>query len=321
MRAPKSSTGPAPDVPIWAYGPEGLHLQDIPTREGGRLPTFVVIGAAKCGTTALNSYLEQHPEVAMCPHKEPHFFSTDVLYDRGLDWYRGLYAECRPAKAYGEASTSYSRAPEYGVAAERLHDAIPDARLVYLVREPVSRTQSDVLQALKYAEHALGRAAASDSLDVLLERNPVAVHSSEYIVQIRHYLTRFDRSQLLVVLQDDLRDDPHGTLAKIFAFIGVDPSVAVAVRPAENATAGYLDSVRDARLLAKLRRIPQYESIKSWVPAGLKERLKSAMRRYAGNNASLALSPATRDNLKRHFAPFNAELAEFLGRDLGAWAR
>ena len=163
---------------------------------------------------ALNSYLGQHPEVAMCPHKEPHFFSTNVLYARGLDWYRGLYAECGPAKAYGEASTSYSRAPEYAVAAERLHDAIPDARLVYLVREPVSRTQSDVLQALKYAEHALGRAAVSDSLDVLLERNRIAVHSSEYIVQIRHYLTLFDRSQLLVVLQDDLRDDPHRRVAR-----------------------------------------------------------------------------------------------------------
>lgn len=280
-----------------------------------------MIGAAKCGTTALHAYLDLHPDVAMCHYKEPHFFSTDVLYERGLEWYTGLFAGLAPAKACGGSSTSYTRAPEYPATAARIHAAMPDIRLVYVVREPVTRTESDILQAVKYARHALGRRADAVDLERLLEENPVAIHSSEYIVQIRAYLEYFGSDQLLVLLQSDLRDDPHGTLSKIFAHVGVDPSFRITLAPPKNATSDFLDGVRDERLVERLRHLPGYAMLRSLIPAGIKRGIKRLGRSFVQPEAELAFTPATRMRLHEHFRPFNAELAEFLGRDLSAWDR
>jgi hypothetical protein len=317
----QADSAPQDELPLWAHGPHGLHLAEIPTREGGRLPTFLVIGAAKCGTTALSAYLDQHPDVAMCPYKEPHFFSTDVLFERGLDWYKGLFAGLKPAKACGGASTSYSRAPEYPATAQRIHAAMPDARLVYIVREPVSRTESDILQAVKYARHALGRPASEIDLEALLAQNPVAIHSSEYIVQIRMYLEFFPRDRLLVLLQSDLRDDPHGTLAKIFAHIEVDPAFRVELAPPKNATSDFVDGLRDERVVSLLRRVPGYGTIRTLIPSGMKQRIKQMMLGFTPPTAELKFTASTRASLHEHFRPFNEELAEFLGRDLSHWDR
>jgi hypothetical protein len=315
-------TTPPPDdltgLPHWARGRHGIHLSEVPTREGGRLPTFVVIGSAKCGTTALNQFLDGHPEIGMCPYKEPHFFSTDVIYARGLDWYRGLYADCREAKAYGEASTSYTRVPECPDTARRLHEAVPDAKLVYLVREPVSRTEADLLQGVKYARSVLGERHEID-LDAWVDQHPVVVHASEYIVQIKAYLQYFDRKSLLVLFQEDLKKQPGETLAKIFAHIGVDPSLQVASAARLNPTDEFVAGVRDEKTLSLLRRVPGYDLIKRALPQPLKDRVLAVGRRITGAPQGLAFSPTTRARLKRHFRPFNDELAEFVGRDLSRW--
>jgi len=108
----------------------------------GRLPTFVIIGAAKCGTTSLAQQLSQHPEVFMAADKEPNFFIEQLTWSKGLDWYRSLFADAGQAKAVGEASTMYSDFPESAGAAARMAGVIPDAKLVYVVREPIARMKS-----------------------------------------------------------------------------------------------------------------------------------------------------------------------------------
>ncbi|MFN9173847.1 MAG: hypothetical protein ACK58N_04855, partial [Synechocystis sp.] len=92
-------------IPHWVRTAKGIAFTDIPTRPSKNLPNFMIIGAQKAGTTALNKYLSQHPQIFMCPLKEPQFFSTDVIYERGLDWYRGLFGEAKPGQVCGEAST------------------------------------------------------------------------------------------------------------------------------------------------------------------------------------------------------------------------
>ena len=67
-------------IPPWIRDSKGIAFSDVPTRQGGRLPDFFIVGAAKAGTTALNDFLDQHPQIHMCPLKEPHFFSTDVMF-------------------------------------------------------------------------------------------------------------------------------------------------------------------------------------------------------------------------------------------------
>jgi hypothetical protein len=167
----------------------------------------------------------------------------------------------------------------------------------------------------------LGRTIEEIDLERLLDENPIAIHSSEYIRQIEAYLEYFDREQMLVLLQKDLRDDPHGTLSKIFAHVGVDPSFRITLEPPKNATSDFLDGAKDERLTARLRRLPGYETIRGLVPTAVKDRIKKIARSFVPAQAELSFTPATRARLHEHFRPFNAELADYLGRDLSSWDR
>src|SRR6185295_16842547 len=109
---------------------------------GRRLPDFLIIGAAKSGTTALYRWLDQHPDVWLPETKEPHFFGRDKIWANGLDWYAALF-EAAPAGAItGEASTTLTSHRLAHRAAERVASVVPDARLIYVLREPISRMRS-----------------------------------------------------------------------------------------------------------------------------------------------------------------------------------
>ncbi len=147
---------PQATAPVWARTKDGLAFADVATVAGGRMPDFCIVGAAKCGTTALNAMLAAQPFIFMNPLKEPHYFSTKVILDKGDDWYRGLYARATPDQFLGEASTSYTRYPLCDETIGRLIAANPGMKLIYMLREPVSRTESECLQLLKFTRHALG---------------------------------------------------------------------------------------------------------------------------------------------------------------------
>ncbi|HEX6473777.1 MAG TPA: sulfotransferase, partial [Candidatus Limnocylindria bacterium] len=124
----------------------------------GRLPNFLVIGAAKSGTTALWSLLRQHPQVFMPALKEPHHFAFDADQPApqfrgpganlhrdavtGTDAYRALFADAGEALAVGEASATYLYV---AASVERIRAAIPDARLVAILRQPADRAYSSYL--------------------------------------------------------------------------------------------------------------------------------------------------------------------------------
>ena len=115
----------------------------IRVRRSARLPNFIVIGAMKSGTTSLFHYLQAHPQVFMSPLKEVEFFVEEKNWRRGMDWYRAQFAGASPgALAIGEASTAYTKYPEYPGVPERIASSLPDARLIYILRDPIERIRS-----------------------------------------------------------------------------------------------------------------------------------------------------------------------------------
>ena len=126
------------------------------------LPTFIIAGAGKSGTTALWAYLNQHPEICMSRIKEPMFF-TNLLgyrqggsieapvyegrYKSGLEWYEKLFAKCCQKRALGEASTAYMYAKD---AAGLIKKTLPEVKLIFLLRNPVDRLYSNYWQERKY---------------------------------------------------------------------------------------------------------------------------------------------------------------------------
>ncbi|MBC7173545.1 MAG: sulfotransferase domain-containing protein, partial [Polyangiaceae bacterium] len=97
----------------------------------GRLPDFLIIGAAKSGTTTLFRYLINHSRVFDLAEKEPCFFDAEVNWGRGLDWYRNLFVGARDDQLCGEASTNYTRYPQVPGVPERIKRVVPDAKLIY----------------------------------------------------------------------------------------------------------------------------------------------------------------------------------------------
>ena len=184
------------------------------------LPTFIVIGASKCGTTSLWHYLASHPEVCVSRTKEPSFFVEELNWHRGFDWYERQFDPQGGALAIGECSGFYTRYPRFRGVPERIAAAVPDARLVYLVRDPIERMLSNYLHRVRVFK-------ASDPVDVALRADPDYLNTSRYAFQVERYLEHFAEDQLLVVVSERLRDEPAPTLRKILAFLGVDPTWAV----------------------------------------------------------------------------------------------
>jgi Sulfotransferase family len=189
----------------------------------GRWPTFLIIGAHKAGTTSLYRYLDAHPEIRLSSQKELCYFSGPVSrptlvsqWGRGPEWYRGNFVGKAPA--HGEASTVYTNYPHTTGVPQRIHEAIPDVKLIYAVRDPVDRMVSHYMHV-----RGLGRERRSLS-DIL--RSPRLTSSayllrSCYWLQLQQYLAWFEPSQILVVPFGQLVRERRRTLSRVFRFLGV----------------------------------------------------------------------------------------------------
>jgi hypothetical protein len=188
------------------------------------LPNFLIIGAAKAGTTSLWHYLRQHPDVYMSPVKEPAYFASAgtgpeagrVDAVRTREAYEQLFAAATTERAIGEASPQYLNDPH---APARVATELGDVRLIVSLRHPVDRA---------YASYLGRRAGGTEprSVDEALRRDTYYFESSLYQAPLTRWLARFDRRRVLVLLFDDLAADPSATLPQISAFLTVDAAFA-----------------------------------------------------------------------------------------------
>jgi hypothetical protein len=163
------------------------------------LPTFLVIGAAKSGTTTLFSDLGSHRDVFFPVVKEPSDLTSDkVLAPDGLAAYARLFADARPGQVRGEASTPYTARPQFDGAAERARRLLSDHR--YSVQ--------------------IGKAMSPD-IDVAIRETPRLVHMSRYAYQLAPWLEHFGREQLRVVAFERYVQDRAAVVAELFDFLGV----------------------------------------------------------------------------------------------------
>jgi len=182
--------------------------------EEGRLPDFVVIGAAKAGTTSLDFYLGLHPEIFMARPKELRFFVDAPLptgrWSLGEDWYTRQFITRKPA--CGESSPQYAISPR---APERMAAVVPNAKLIYLVREPMARLRSQYLMEVR-------RGVFVGSFAAYVEQRPPAVDHSCYGNHLERFLAHFSCDRIMMVESQELHVNRFATLQRIFRFLGVD---------------------------------------------------------------------------------------------------
>lgn len=297
----------------------------------GRLPNFLVIGAAKAGTTSLYRYLEQHPDVFMSAIKEPRFFALEGrpvefcgpgderVYDETattLEGYRRLFARAGRARAVGEASVLYLPHPR---AAAAIAGRIPDARLIVVLRNPAERAYSAFLYRTRdgYEPLRTFEAALADEPRRIAAGWYYGWHYRDqgfYHRHLRRYFERFDRARIRVHLHEDLVRDPLGVVRDLFAFLGVDPDFRPDVSVRHNPSG----RPRNARIQRWLtRRHPLKEAIKRVVPEQWGHRVIARVQRV--NLERPPLRPDTRAALTDGYREDVRQLEALLGRDLSHW--
>ncbi len=298
------------------------------------LPNFLVIGAAKAGTTSLYHYLGQHPEVFMSPVKEPHFFAlggTGANFrspgaEAGInrksfadpEGYEGLFVGARGEKAIGEASTSYLYSPE---APERIKRRVPEARLIAVLRDPAERAYSTFL-ALRLG----GREPLRDFSRALEAEEGRIRDGWEHLwhyknlgfyhVQLSRYGKALEEGRLRVYLYEDLGADPRGVMRDAYRFLGVDASFEPDTSQRHN-----MSGVSNNGFLASLvrKRHPVKTAIKPLVPATVRRRLVSGLQKRVLSRPPFP--PEVRRELVEAYREDVLRLEDLIGRDLSAWLR
>lgn len=226
------------------------------------LPNFLVIGAMKAGTTSLHKYLDSHPQVFMSRTKELNFFVENMEWTQGWGWYEQQFAGADGRDAVGESSPSYSEYPMRQGVVARIAAALPNVRLIYLLRNPVERARSEHL-------HRSLRGFERQSLERAVFANPRYLTKSMYAFQLEQYLEYFSLEQVLLITSEQLMDKREETLRLVFRFLGVDPNWTPSEIDKEfHKTA----EMRIRRSFGeRIRHIPGYETLATLAPLPAKK--------------------------------------------------
>lgn len=199
-------------------GVKGEHQQDV-DRCGRSLPNFIIIGAAKSATTTLTTILPRHPQIFISKPKEPKFFGR--RYDRGWDWYAKLFQKGKRQPLRGEGSTMYASAlGSFQQAPALMHRYLPELKLVYVVRHPLDRIESQW-------RHRRGRKRETPRFEALLRSRhlrKLIVGCSLYHERLESFRAFYPDRQIHCLTFEDLVRDPQATLTELLEFLGASTS-------------------------------------------------------------------------------------------------
>ncbi|MBU1003195.1 MAG: sulfotransferase domain-containing protein [Proteobacteria bacterium] len=270
------------------------------------LPTFIIAGAGKSGTTTLWSQLNTHPQVCMARIKEPAFFSeikgmnegggpgaptASGSYSRGLAWYESLFTAENSHRAFGEASTLYMHAPD---AAGLIRRHIPSVRLVFILRDPVARMYSQYWQERKAGMRLPDFDAMLDAGHPRMRRY---AYNSHYREHLERFLAIFPRSQILILFSERLRTLPGTTFDEACTFIGVEPGLRTRELGRSHNTA----ALPRWPTLQRLLKSPACNVLRVTLHDGIKPPLRAAVHLLRQTNIKdfdyPPLAPAQKDRL------------------------
>ena len=293
-----------------------------------RWPDFYVVGAPKCGTTALYEYLRQHPSLFLPFHKEPLFFGDDLSRRYGrmsADQYLALFEGALEGQRIGEASAWYLYSE---CAAGEIAAVSPAASIIAMVRQPVEMMHAQHSQLLFNRQEEIadfGEALEAEPARRRGERLPPGPlrpetlryrETARYAEQLQRYIDVFGRDRVHVIVFDDFRDATSGAVRATFEFLGVDPDVPVELG-ARNINKQARSAVLQrlvyrppgaARVARVLRRYPWAHRARDWV-----------VSRNSRTGPRAPLDPGLRRRLTEEFEPEIRKLEVLLDRPLPSW--
>lgn len=306
--------------------------------------TFSVLGVRKCGTSTLHSYLQQHPDILMSQPKEPFLFESVQAFERQATknferyWDRH-FGEWRGQKAVGDANPNKLL---YPWVANNVHRALPEGRLIVILRDPVERAFSEWWMEFEagFEQYAFEEAVKvelremAEGLDFIgpqgqelyqrrlrakSNREPLPIRiylkAGYYHQGLERFLQLFSREQIHLVLLRDVQRNPHKAMRTIFSFLGVDPDVPVhpPSTTEQNRANGHVR--RRVTQLARAVGLPLLFHRKT------RARLAKTVGKVSGwiDRSRPCLEEPAREMLAQHFREHNTRLEEMTGLDLSDW--
>jgi hypothetical protein len=289
-------------------------------------PNFLIVGAAKAGTTSLWHWLRRHPQVFMPGLKSPSFF----VHGYGMtdqEKYFSLFEAGRGKTCVGEASTAYLAAPE---SPQWIYDRLGRVKIIILLRNPVERAYSmyrwfamEGYEPLESFEEALAqedwRMASHSFRKSCLPtvHDYFYFHSGLYREQVERYLNVFGRDSVKICLFDELKNDPAAVCTDVCRFLEISPSHGPAL--GKQNISVLPRSIALQFRLRKMRIRTRYifgifgRAVTGW--------LALAMKINKARGGKKPLSPAVRAQLVERYRPSVEQLAELIGRDLSHWLK
>lgn len=303
------------------------------------MPNFLIIGAAKSGTTALYEYLKQHPQIYMSWLKEPHFFAFEgkkpnfqgpgdqELYNYiivgDVEDYCALFEGVSKEAAVGEASVNYLYLPR---ARDRIRHYVPEAKLIVVLRNPIERAYSSFLHMIRD-----GREPFNDFAEALqaeaerIQNNWAPIwhykQAGFYYTQLKHYYEVFEREQIRVYLYEELNNETISVLRDIYNFLGVDNTFVSDVSKRYNVSGVPKNKRLHALHLFLLRPHPVKSIFKPLLPRKMRRPLLEGLTN-AIRNRNLAKPPfpvEVRRQLTEVYREDILKLQELIQRDLSKW--
>lgn len=268
---------------------------------------FIGVGAQKCGTSWVYACLYEHPEIC-APIKEIHFFSRP-RFEKGPQWYERHFSRCAEGKQRGEFSTSYLYSKE---APARIHSLYPQVKLIAIVRNPVLRAVSQYKNALKAGEIGAHVSFAQYAAEEKSVRAQGLYHE-----QLMRYLTFFKKEQILVLVYEDSKKNPHEFIKSIYHFLGVATDFVPPMLHSEVNIARLPKLVLIDKIMHRISeslRFAGLDRVVYWIRrVGLPDYIRSF-------NTKSAMGTAVVDttSLKAYFTEDALKLSELLGRDMVA---
>ena len=272
-------------------------------------PNFLVIGAQKCATSSLCDLIARHPRAFMTTPKEPYFFSHDEIYARGWDWYESLFDGAEGRQAIGEGSTTYTQPSLWPHAAQRIAEHLPEARLIYIVRDPLDRIESQWM-------HLRTKGNQEDlPFNEAVRARTQYIDNSRYGRQISLYRKYYDDSRILILFFEDFKRTPDLVMRRVFEFLDIDPDVELEdVNEARHVSA---EGRVDRSALGALRRVPAFTMIRDSAPTWLREPLRLVFKRPIEGRPQWA--PETRQWAIEQLADESIAFLERYGKPPDFW--
>jgi len=250
----------------------------------------------------------EHPEICMSRKKEVHYF--DLNYHRGAKWYEKHFEECKngKVKAIGEASPLYMYLEEVP---KRIYELLPDVKLIFILRNPINRAYSHYFHEVRlgYEDLSFEKAIEIEEERLLLGDIFSKQHYSykdrgKYIIRIKSFRKYFSNDQMLVLITEDLGQNPEKVMKKIFEFLGVNT----------NFTSPNWGSKHHKGKIPRIRELDKFK---------IKIRIRLIRRfiNYINLKDYPPMKPQTKEYLTNYFKPYNKELEKFLKINLSGWLK